>query len=203
MKSRVNTLNRLVAALRERVPRGQKLTEKFPVLDLGVRLAFHEKRRRFTVDGEVEEPLHVDWQGFVDLAPKWQQTSDFHCVTKWSRLDLVWSGISFSQIIAIVRSTDAAGFVVAHGADGYSTNLGLEDVMADDVLLAFELGGKPLRWSTEARCACWWRNATPGSRPNSCGGSSFSPRIHPVTGNSAAITTAAIPGRKNVMGEGQ
>lgn len=144
MKSRVNTLNRLVAARRERVPRGQKLTEKFPVLDLGVRLAFHEKRRRFTVDGEVEEPLHVDWQGFVDLAPKWQQTSDFHCVTKWSRLDLVWSGISFSQIIAIVRPTDAAGFVVAHGADGYSTNLGLEDVMADDVLLAFELGGKPL-----------------------------------------------------------
>ena len=97
MKSRVNTLNRLVAARRERVPRGQKLTEKFPVLDLGVRLAFHEKRRRFTVDGEVEEPLHVDWQGFVDLAPKWQQTSDFHCVTKWSRLDLVWSGISFSD----------------------------------------------------------------------------------------------------------
>ena len=144
MKSRVNTLNRLVAARRERVPRGQKLTEKFPVLDLGVRLAFHEKRWRFTVDGEVEEPLHVDWQGFVDLAPKWQQTSDFHCVTKWSRLDLVWSGISFSQIIAIVRPTDAAGFVVAHGADGYSTNLGLEDVMADDVLLAFELGGKPL-----------------------------------------------------------
>ncbi|MEE2833792.1 MAG: sulfite oxidase-like oxidoreductase [Candidatus Latescibacterota bacterium] len=144
MKSRVNTLNRLVAARRERVPRGQKLTEKFPVLDLGVRPAFHEKRWRFTVDGEVEEPLQVDLQGFVDLAPKWQQTSDFHCVTKWSRLDLVWSGISFSQIIAIVRPTDAAGFVVAHGADGYSTNLGLEDVMADDVLLAFELGGKPL-----------------------------------------------------------
>lgn len=144
MKSRVNTLNRLVAARRERVPRGQKLTEKFPVLDLGVRPAFHEKRWRFTVDGEVEEPLQVDWQGFVDLAPKWQQTSDFHCVTKWSRLDLVWSGISFSQIIAIVRPTDAAGFVVAYGADGYSTNLGLEDVMADDVLLAFELGGKPL-----------------------------------------------------------
>ena len=56
MRSRVNTLNRLVAARRERVPRGQKLTEKFPVLDLGVRLAFHEKRWRFTVDGEVEEP---------------------------------------------------------------------------------------------------------------------------------------------------
>ena len=144
MKNRVHTLNRLVAARRERVPRGQKLTEKFPVLDLGVRPAFHEKRWRFTVDGEVEEPLQVDLQGFVDLAPKWQQTSDFHCVTKWSRLDLVWSGISFSQIIAIVRPTDAAGFVVAYGADGYSTNLGLEDVMADDVLLAFELGGKPL-----------------------------------------------------------
>lgn len=96
------------------------------------------------MDGEVEEPLQVDWQGFVDLAPKWQQTSDSHCVTKWSRLDLVWSGIFFPQIIAIVRPTDAAGFVVAYGADGYSTNLELEDVMADDVLLAFELGGKPL-----------------------------------------------------------
>ena len=148
MKSRVNTLNRLVAARRERVPRGQKLTEKFPVLDLGVRPAFHEKRWRFTVDGEVEEPLHVDWQGFVDLAPKWQQTSDFHCV----RLDLVWSGISFSQIIAIVRPTDAAGFVVAYGADGYSTNLGLEAVMADDVLEPSSWAASRCRWSTEARC---------------------------------------------------
>ena len=130
-----------------------------------MRPAFHEKRWRFTVDGEVEEPLQVDLQGFVDLAPKWQQTSDFHCVTKWSRLDLVWSGISFPQIIAIVRPTDAAGFVVAYGADSYSTNLGLEDVIADDVLLAFELGGKPLplehggpmRLLVPKRCA--WKSA--------------------------------------------
>ena len=137
-------MDRLVAERRQRVPPGQKLTEKFPVLDLGVRPAFHDKRWRFAVDGEVEAPLLVDWQGFLALAPLRRQTSDFHCVTTWSRLDLAWSGIPFRVLADIVRPTPAARFVLAHGADGYSTNLALDDALADDVLLACELDGEPL-----------------------------------------------------------
>jgi len=137
-------MSRLVDARRERVPPGQKLTEKFPVLDLGVRPAFDDRRWRFSVDGEVEAPLQVTWQEFVALEPKQRQTADFHCVTTWSRLDLAWGGIPFSALAAIVQPTAAARFVVAHGADGYSTNLSLGDAMADDVLLAYELDGQPL-----------------------------------------------------------
>ncbi len=141
---RENTMGRRIDTRRERVPPGQKLTEKFPVLDLGVRPAFDERRWRFTVEGEVENPLQVAWQDFVSLAPKRQQTSDFHCVTTWSRLDLAWVGIPFTALAEVVKPTAAARFVVAHGADGYSTNVALADVMADDVLLAYELGGQPL-----------------------------------------------------------
>ena len=165
MNRRENTMDRLVRARRERVPPGQKLTEKFPVLDLGVRPAFHNSRWRFTVDGEVEAPLLVDWQGFVDLAPKRQLTSDFHCGTKWSRLDLGWAGVPFSVLAELVRPTEAARYVVAHGADGYSTNLTIDDAMAEDVLLAFELDaqalplehGGPLRLLVPQRYA--WKSA--------------------------------------------
>ena len=141
---RDNMMSRLVDARRERVPPGQKLTEKFPILDLGVRPAFDDRRWRFSVDGEVEALMQVTWQDFVALVPKRRQTADFHCVTTWSRLDLAWGGIPFSALAAIVQPTAAASFVVAHGADGYSTNLSLGDAMADDVLLAYELDGQPL-----------------------------------------------------------
>jgi len=114
------------------------------VLDLGVRPAFNDRRWRFTVDGAVEAQLQLTWEEFVALVPKRQQTSDFHCVTTWSRLDLGWGGMPFSALAAIVQPTVAALFVLAHGADGYSTNLLLEDAMADDVLLAYELDGQPL-----------------------------------------------------------
>lgn len=135
---------RLVEARRKRVPPGQKLTEKFPVFDLGVQPALGDSHWRLSVDGEVEAPINVDWQGFVDLAPQRTQTSDFHCVTNWSRLDLGWSGIPFSVLANLVRPTAAARFVIAHGGDGYSTNLAIEDAMADDVLLAYKLAGQPL-----------------------------------------------------------
>lgn len=144
MSRRDNTVDRLVAQKRERVPPGQRETGKFPVLDLGVRPAFHEKRWRFTVDGAVANPLQVDWQGFVDLAPKRAQTSDFHCVTTWSRLDLGWAGIPVRALAEIVQPDESARFVMAHGADGYSTNLPLVDVLVEDALLAYELQGEPL-----------------------------------------------------------
>jgi DMSO/TMAO reductase YedYZ molybdopterin-dependent catalytic subunit len=141
---RENSIDRLVAERRQRVPPGQKLTEKLPVLDLGIKPTFHEKRWRFTVDGEVEVPIDVDWSGFLQLLPRHEQTSDFHCVTTWSRLDLRWGGARFAELADLVRPTPAARFVIAECADGYSTNLPLADLLADDVLLACELDGQPL-----------------------------------------------------------
>lgn len=129
---------------RDRLPPGQHLTKGFPILDLGVHPQFHPKRWRFQVEGEVEQPLDVDWEGFVQLLPKKDQVVDFHCVTTWSKFDVAWGGISFLDLTALVRPTEAARFLIAHSADGYTTNMPLADCMDEDVILAYELFGQPL-----------------------------------------------------------
>jgi len=141
---RENTIDRMVAARRERVPPGQKLTEKFPVLDLGVKPKFHEAHWRFTVEGEIAHPIDLGWEAFTGLHERTQQTSDFHCVTTWSKLDVAWGGIRFAELAQIVQPTPAARFVIMHCGDGYTTNLALDDLLAEDVLLAYELDGAPL-----------------------------------------------------------
>jgi DMSO/TMAO reductase YedYZ molybdopterin-dependent catalytic subunit len=128
----------------DRLPPGQHLTKGFPVLDLGVHPTFHTKRWRFAVTGEVESPLSVDWDGFVQLLPKVKQVSDFHCVTTWSKYDVDWAGFKFIDLAALVEPKETAHFVLMHSADGYTTNLPLEACMKYDVLLAYELDGKPL-----------------------------------------------------------
>ncbi len=131
-------------AARDRLPPGQHLTQSFPVLDLGVRPSFHPARWRFQVEGEVENPIDVDWEGFLQLAPKSEQVADFHCVTTWSKFDVRWGGIKFLDLASLVRPAEQARFLIAHSADGYTTNLPLADCMAEDVILAWELDGQPL-----------------------------------------------------------
>ena len=127
----------------ERIPPGQRLARSFPVLDLGMRPKFYEPRWRFRVDGEVERELDLSWAEFTAL-PRTEQTSDFHCVTTWSKLDVEWSGVLFLDIAALVQPKSSARFVIAEGADYYTTNLPLEDCMDEDVILADHLDGAPL-----------------------------------------------------------
>ena len=127
----------------ERLPPGQHKTKGFPVLDLGVRPKFYEPRWRFRVDGEVETPLELDWLAFSAL-PHSTQTSDFHCVTTWSKLDVVWGGVPFIDIATLAGVRDSARFVIAESADYYTTNLPVEDCLDDDVMLADQLFGEPL-----------------------------------------------------------
>ncbi|MBM3277779.1 MAG: sulfite oxidase-like oxidoreductase [Candidatus Handelsmanbacteria bacterium] len=129
---------------RNRLPPGQHLTKGFPVLDLGVHPQFHPKRWRFSVEGEVEQPLDLDWEGFLQLLPKKDQVADFHCVTTWSKFDVEWGGIPFLDLATLVRPTEAARYLIAHSADGYTTNMPLADCMAEEVILAYELFGQPL-----------------------------------------------------------
>lgn len=144
MSGRVNTIDRLVAARRERVPPGQKLTEKFPVLDLGVKPNFHESHWRFAVEGQIADPIDVGWSNFQQLVPKVAQVSDFHCVTTWTKQDVSWAGFRFADVVKRVQPDESARYVHMHCGDGYTTNLSLEDLLADDVLLAFELDGAAL-----------------------------------------------------------
>jgi DMSO/TMAO reductase YedYZ molybdopterin-dependent catalytic subunit len=76
--------------------------------------------------------------------PREKQTSDFHCVTTWSKYDVDWDGVRFVDLAAIVRPTVEANFVIAHGCDDYTTNLPLADCLDEDVILADRLYGQPL-----------------------------------------------------------
>lgn len=126
-----------------RLPPGQKWTDGFPVLDLGVQPPFVEAEWRFKVWGEVENPLELDWKGFLAL-PKAQDISDFHCVTTWSKKDVRWGGVPMTELLKLVRPKPAAHFVIQHCAEQYTTNTSILEASTPDALLAYELDGEPL-----------------------------------------------------------
>lgn len=126
-----------------RVPPGQKVVERLPILDLGIHPDIDLRDYRLVVDGCVEQPLSLDWPalqalGVVDLP------SDFHCVTRWSRLDTGWRGVPTRELLRLAKPRSEASHVMAHSADGYSTNLPLDYLQADNALVATGLDGEPL-----------------------------------------------------------
>lgn len=96
-----------------------------------------------TVDGEVENPVRLSWQDLVGL-PAVESRSDFHCVEGWSVLDCHWYGVRFSSLVEIVRPLSDAKHVLFRCSDGYTTSLGLSELLQENVLLAYRLNGEPL-----------------------------------------------------------
>ena len=128
---------------KDRLPPGQHLVTGFPVLDLGVRPRFVPEDWRFYVEGDVENPLELTWDQFTNL-PKETQVSDFHCVTTWSKYDVTWGGVKFRTIVDMVKPKSGSTHLIQGCGDGYTTNLPLDELKADDILLAYELEGQPL-----------------------------------------------------------
>jgi DMSO/TMAO reductase YedYZ molybdopterin-dependent catalytic subunit len=95
------------------------------------------------VDGEVEKPLRLSWSDIQKL-PKVESVSDFHCVEGWSVLSCRWEGICFKRIVDLAKPKENAKFVSFQCADGYTTSLSLEELLKDNVLLAYKLDGKYL-----------------------------------------------------------
>jgi DMSO/TMAO reductase YedYZ molybdopterin-dependent catalytic subunit len=130
-------------ALADRVPPGQYLTEKFPVLHYGsvprTDLATWDLR----VFGLVDSPLTFTWEQFRTL-PRKEVTTDIHCVTRWSKLDTTWEGVPIQAILELAGLRPEARFVVAHCEQGYTANLPLAVLDDDDVLLADTYAGAPL-----------------------------------------------------------
>ena len=125
------------------VPVGQTITKKWPVLDLGVQPNISLAEWRLTIDGAVEHPVVLSWEDFMSL-PQSDDTSDFHCVTTWSKLDMAWKGVRMLDIAALVQPKDNASYIMCYGYDDYSTNLSLEEALKADVLLVHTVDGKPL-----------------------------------------------------------
>jgi len=126
-----------------RIPPGQKATKKFPILHDGEVPNYDLTKWTFRVYGMVEEEKVLDYEEFMAL-PRVRIVSDIHCVTKWTRLDNQWEGVSSRVIKDIVRVDDGAKFVMIHGFAGFTANLSLEDFLADDVLFAIKHNGKEL-----------------------------------------------------------
>jgi DMSO/TMAO reductase YedYZ molybdopterin-dependent catalytic subunit len=131
-----------------RLPPGQSLTLKWPVLHDGEVPAFDPARWDFRVGGLVDEPLVLTWDEILAL-PRARVTSDFHCVTRWSRFDNRWEGVPFRALLERVRPRPEATHVMVLGHRGeerygYSTNVPLVDLDRDDVLLALRHDEAPL-----------------------------------------------------------
>ena len=130
--------------LAARVPPGQVLTEKFPVLHFGRVPDYGDLSAwTFRVWGEVEHPFELRWSEFRNL-PVHEQTLDIHCVTRWSKLDTRWEGVSFGHIAEVAVPTDAARFVIFHAEGGFTANIPLETAMQPECLLAWSFDGQPL-----------------------------------------------------------
>ena len=128
---------------RDRLPPGQRLVDNWPVLDLGIQPHVPLELWKLTVDGAVEAPTTWDWDGFLAL-PQVVRTSDIHCVTAWSRYDNRWRGVAAGALLAQVRPTPEARYVLFHSHDGYTTNLALAEFDRPEVLLAHEWQGAPI-----------------------------------------------------------
>lgn len=126
-----------------RLPPRQALTLKWPVLHYGSIPDFDPASWEFRVWGAVEKPLRLSWSEFNAL-PRIRTSSDFHCVTRWSRFDNTWDGVGFSVIVNLARPLPSARFVMVHAEQGYTANVPLDDLKRDGVLLATHHDGQPL-----------------------------------------------------------
>ncbi|MDP4262532.1 MAG: molybdopterin-dependent oxidoreductase [Bacteroidota bacterium] len=125
------------------IPIGQTETKKWPVLDLGIQPEVSLKEWKLVVDGEVENPLVLNWDGFMAL-PQTEDDSDFHCVTTWSKLNLYWKGVRFLDLAALAQPREIASYILCYGYDDYTTNISLEEALKPDVLLVHTVNGLPL-----------------------------------------------------------
>jgi len=128
-----------------RLPPGQILTEKFPVLHYGPIPPFDETTWDFRIFGEVESPLRMNWLEFSSL-PRVGVHLDIHCVTRWSKFGTDWEGVPFQVLVdrELVRIKPNAKFVMQHAEYSFSANLPLDIILSDRFLLATHYNGQPI-----------------------------------------------------------
>jgi DMSO/TMAO reductase YedYZ molybdopterin-dependent catalytic subunit len=126
-----------------RLPPGQYLTEKWPVLHAGTVPKIDLETWDFRVMGEVERELTLTWEQLLEL-PSREVTVDIHCVTRWSRFDTTFKGVHWSELAKLVGPKPSARFVVAHAEQGFTSNMPVEAIEDESALIAYEADGEPL-----------------------------------------------------------
>ncbi|MCW3060466.1 MAG: yedY 1 [Capsulimonas sp.] len=142
-RERGETGSRVAVPRTQRLPPGQYLTTKFPVLDLGVQPPFDPETYRLKIDGAVRNPISLTFDDLRAL-PSIELTADFHCVTHWSQYDLNWTGVPFESIADLVDPIPEATYVMQHAMEGYKTNNSLAELSHPDVIVAYALNGEPI-----------------------------------------------------------
>lgn len=143
MLDRLTSRPKLTDDQKRRVPPGQYVTEKWPVLHYGSVPRTDLAGWEFSVSGKVEEPFTFSWDEFLAM-PRKSLHTDIHCVTRWSRLDADFEGVPIQHILERARVMPAARFVVEHCEQGYTTNLPIDILDDDDVIMADRADGQPL-----------------------------------------------------------
>lgn len=127
----------------DRVPPGQRLVTDFPVLQAGSISRLAREDWRLTIGGLVTKSLEIDWPTLLTY-PAVQQTCDIHCVTGWTKLDTRWKGVRLKELLTEAGVMAEARHSVIGATAGWTTNLPLEELLQDDVLVAYEYEGAPL-----------------------------------------------------------
>ena len=126
-----------------RLPPGQYLTEKWPVLHAGSVPKAELATWNLTVTGEVERDLTLTWEQLLELTSR-EVTVDIHCVTRWSRFDTTFKGVHWSELAELVSPKPSARFVVAHAEQGFTANMPIDAIEDENALIAYEADGEPL-----------------------------------------------------------
>jgi DMSO/TMAO reductase YedYZ molybdopterin-dependent catalytic subunit len=126
-----------------RLPPGQYLTEKWPVLHAGSVPKLDLATWTLTVSGEVERPLTLSWEHLLEL-PSRKVTIDIHCVTRWSRFDTTFKGVHWSELARVVSPKPSGRYVIAHAEQGFTSNMPLAAIEDENALIAYEADGEPL-----------------------------------------------------------
>ncbi len=126
-----------------RLPPGQYLTEKWPVLHAGDVPRMDRATWTFRVYGEVEQEVNIDWERFNEL-PRSSNVQDIHCVTRWSRFDTAFEGVHWRELEKLCKPLPSARFVIAHAEHDFTSNVPLSYLEDEQALLATHADGEPL-----------------------------------------------------------
>ena len=190
-----------------RLPPGQSLTQRFPVLHVGPVPNVDLNTWDLKFWGLLEEPLTLNWEAFNQL-PKTKINMDLHCVTKWSMFDTEWEGVTLKTIIeaGLLKILPQAKYVLQHAEYGYTTNLPLSVMLQENFLLATMYNGQPippdhgypLRAVIGAvRTGMTCRFHIYGREPSGCGGCSSCRKIKWAFGKKPDTTTRPMSGKNS------
>jgi DMSO/TMAO reductase YedYZ molybdopterin-dependent catalytic subunit len=129
--------------INHRLPPGQYIVDDLPVMHEGETPFVDLDAYRFRIFGLVKDEVKLNFSSFSAL-PRKEISADFHCVTRWTKLDVLWEGVSPLEIMKLIELKSEAKYIMIKSFGGYATNLSLDDFLENDVLFALKLDGEPL-----------------------------------------------------------